>query len=57
MGIRCCDAKNTTDIYGGNTGKQNRFIVYRECMNEISVEKLCDLTDSHEKEFEWIMMQ
>lgn len=44
--------KNTTDIYDDDTGKQNKFIVYREYMNEISVEKLRDLVDSHWKEFE-----
>jgi len=44
--------KNTTDIYGDNIGKQNKFIVYREYMEEISVEKLRDLVDSHWKEFE-----
>jgi len=44
--------KNTTDIYGDDTGKQNKFIVYREYMHEISVEKLRDLVDSHWKEFE-----
>jgi hypothetical protein len=44
--------KNTTDIYGEDTGKQNKFIVYREYMDEISVEKLRDLVDSHWKEFE-----
>jgi hypothetical protein len=44
--------KNTSDIYGDNTGKQNKFIVYREYMHEISVEKLRDLVDSHWKEFE-----
>lgn len=44
--------KNTTDIYGDDVGKQNKFIVYREYMNEISVEKLRDLVDSHWKEFE-----
>ena len=44
--------KNTTDIYGEDTGKQNKFIVYREYMNEISVERLRDLVDSHWKEFE-----
>jgi len=43
--------KNTTDIYGDNTGKQNKFIVYSEYMEEISVEKLRDLVDSHWKEF------
>ena len=44
--------KNTTDIYGDDTDKQNKFIVYREYMNEISVEELRDLVDSHWKEFE-----
>ena len=44
--------KNTSDIYGDDTGKQNKFIVYREYMHEISVEKLRDLVDSHWKEFE-----
>ncbi len=43
--------KNTTDI-DDDAGKQNKFIVYREYMNEISVEKLRDLVDSHWKEFE-----
>lgn len=47
--------KNTTDIYDDNVGKQNKFIVYREYMNEISVEKLRDLVDSHWKEFEKII--
>jgi len=44
--------KNTTDIYSDDTCKQNKFIVYREYMNEISVEKLRNLVDSHWKEFE-----
>lgn len=44
--------KNTSDIYGDDPGKQNKFIVYREYMHEISVEKLRDLIDSHWKEFE-----
>jgi len=44
--------KNTYDIYGEDSGKQNKFIVYREHMEEISVEKLRDLIDSHWKEFE-----
>ena len=46
--------KNTNDVYGENSGKQNKFIVYREYMEEISVEKLRDLVDSHWKEFEKI---
>jgi hypothetical protein len=44
--------KNTTDIYDDDISKQNKFIVYREYMNEISVEKLRGLVDSHWKEFE-----
>jgi len=47
--------KNTNDIYGENSGKQNKFIVYREYMEEISVEELRDLVDAHWKEFEKIM--
>ena len=46
--------KNTSDIYGDDTGKQNKFIVYREYMHEVSVEKLRDVVDSHWKEFEQI---
>ena len=44
--------KNTNDIYGEDSGKQNKFIVYREYMEEITVEKLRDLVDSHWKEFD-----
>ena len=47
--------KNTNDIYGENSGKQNKFIVYREYMEEISIEKLRDLVDAHWKEFEKII--
>ncbi len=46
--------KNTNDIFGGDSGRQNKFIVYREYMEEISVEKLRDIVDSHWKEFERI---
>ncbi len=46
--------KNTNDIYGEGSGRQNKFIVYREYMEEISVEKLRDIIDSHWKEFERI---
>ena len=45
---------NTNDIYGDESGRQNKFIVYREYMEEISVEKLRDLVDSHWREFERI---
>ena len=44
--------KNTSDIYGDDSGRQNKFIVYREYMEEISVENLRGLVDSHWKEFE-----
>ena len=45
--------KNTTDVYDENSSnKQNKFIVYREYMEEISVEELRELIDSHWKEFE-----
>jgi len=46
--------KNTHDIYGEESGRQNKFIVYREYMEEINVEKLRDIVDSHWKEFERI---
>ncbi len=46
--------KNTSDIYGEDSGRQNKFIVYREYMEEISVEKLRDMVDFHWKEFERI---
>ena len=48
--------KNTNDIYGDESVKQNKFIVYREYMEEISVEKLRELVDSHWKEFERITL-
>ena len=44
--------KNTTDIYDQKLNKQKKFIVYREYMEEISVEKLREVIDSHWKEFE-----
>jgi hypothetical protein len=44
--------KNTSDIYDENSNKQNKFIVYREYMEEINVEKLRQIIDSHWKEFE-----
>jgi hypothetical protein len=44
--------KNITDIYDQKLNKQNKFIVYREYMEEISVEKLREVIDSHWKEFE-----
>jgi len=46
--------KNTNDIYGGDSSRQNKFIVYREYMEEISVERLREIVDSHWKEFERI---
>ncbi len=47
--------KNTNDTYGKGSGRQNKFIVYREYMEEISVEKLRDMVDFHWKEFERII--
>ncbi|BDQ30174.1 hypothetical protein NZNM25_11770 [Nitrosopumilus zosterae] len=47
--------KNTIDIYS-EENKQNKYIVYREYMEEISVEKLRDLVDSHWNEFEKITL-
>ena len=47
--------KITNDVYGQDSGRQNKFIVYREYMEEISVEKLRDVIDFHWKEFERII--
>ena len=47
--------KNISDIYGEDSGKQKKFIVYREYMEEISIEKLREMIDSHWKEFEKII--
>jgi len=47
--------KNTNDIYSEDSGRQNKFIVYREYMEEISVEKLREIVDFHWKEFERII--
>ncbi len=44
--------KNTRDIYEETQVKQNKFIVYRDYMEEISVEKLRQVIDSHWKDFE-----
>jgi hypothetical protein len=44
--------KNTTDIYDQKSSRKNKFIVYREYMEEISVEKLREIIDAHWKEFE-----
>ena len=41
--------KITNDIYSEDSGRQNKFIVYREYMEEISVEKLRDIVDLHWK--------
>ena len=46
---------NTIDIYGNNSIKQNKFIVYREYMEEIKIEKLRELVDRNWKEFENII--
>ena len=44
--------KTTSDIYDEKSNRQNKFIVYREYMDEISIERLRELIDSHWKEFE-----
>ena len=44
--------KNTRDIYDDELKKQNKFIVYREFMREVTVENLREMLDSHWKEFE-----
>jgi len=44
--------KTTSDIYDEKSNRQNKFIVYREYMEEVTIEKLRDLIDSHWKEFE-----
>ena len=46
--------RNTRDIYDDELKKQNKFIVYREFMNEVSIEKLREILDIHWKEFEKI---
>lgn len=43
--------KNTIDTYRGDS-KLNKFLVYREFMEEIKIEKLRELIDKHWKEFE-----
>ena len=43
---------NNYDIYDDAQVKKNKFIVYREYMEEISVEKIREVIDSHWKEFE-----
>ena len=47
--------KNTSDIYSDDSSRKNKFIVYREYMEEISIEKLREIVDSHWKEFEKII--
>ena len=44
--------KNTTDIYNKKSNNQNKFIVYREYMEEINIDELRNIIDSHWKEFE-----
>ena len=46
--------KNTIDIYDDELKKQNKFIVYREFMREVTVESLREILDEHWKEFEKI---
>ena len=44
--------KNNMDIYEDSPTKQNKFIVYRDYLEEINVEQLRKIIDSHWKEFE-----
>lgn len=44
--------KNTQDVYEDIQVKQNKFIVFRDYMEEISVERLRKVIDSHWKDFE-----
>lgn len=44
--------KNTRDIYEDTQGKQNKFIVYREFLQEITVEQLRKAIDNHWNEFD-----
>jgi len=44
--------KNTRDIYGETQARQNKFTVYREYLEEISVEQLRQVIDYHWKEFD-----
>ena len=44
--------KNTRDIYDEEQRKENKFLVYREYMEEITVEQLRELIDSKWNEFE-----
>jgi hypothetical protein len=46
--------KNINDIYNEESEKQNKYIVYREFMQEINIEKLRTMVDAHWKEFEII---
>ncbi|WP_316507133.1 hypothetical protein [Nitrosopumilus sp.] len=46
------DSKKYQEIYGEDSGRKNKFVVYRDYMEEISVEKLRDLVNSHWKEIE-----
>lgn len=43
--------KNTNDIFSGESNSQKKFLVYREYMEEISVEKLREIIDVHWKNF------
>ena len=47
--------KNTRDVYREELTRQNKFVVYREYMEEIKIGKLRELIDNHWKEFESIM--
>ena len=47
--------KNASDIYNDNSGRKNKFVVYREYMEEVSIERLREIVDSHWNEFEKII--
>ena len=46
--------KNASDIYNDISARKNKFVVYREYMEEVSIEKLREIVDSHWKDFEKI---
>jgi hypothetical protein len=47
--------KNASDIYNDNSARKNKFVVYREYMEEVSIERLREIVDSHWNEFEKII--
>jgi len=47
--------KNASDIYNDISARKNKFVVYREYMEEVSIERLREIVDSHWNEFEKII--